>query len=131
MDRPQEINHKAMTTMKKPSGPAEEAIGRIQDRITAIDHVCSGHLQERTKICGKPGCRCATDPDARHGPYYVWSRRQDGRLVQTNVPLDQARRFKVAIANWRRVQALLRRWERESARVIRGEKTRTSAKSRS
>ncbi len=93
----------------------------IQERIAEIDLVCSGHLQERTKVCGKPECRCATDASARHGPYFVWSRRENGRLVQSNLTPKQAKRFKRAIADWKRVQALLKRWERESAETIRSD----------
>jgi hypothetical protein len=96
-------------------------IRRLQEQIASIDLVCSGHLMERMKVCGKPECRCAKDPAARHGPYFVWSRRENGRLVQSNVTPKQAKRFKRAIADWKRVQALLKRWEQKSAREIRAD----------
>jgi len=101
---------------------ARRRIERIRSRIEGFDLVCSGTLIERTKTCGKPNCRCATDPQARHGPYYEWSWRQEGRLVHKIVTPEQARRLKEAMNNAREVQALLRQWERESrAILLRGE----------
>ena len=83
-----------------------------------MDFLASGTLHIRTKVCGKPNCRCANDPEARHGPYYEWSRRQDGRLVHSILTPDQAQHIAEAIENHRRVQALLVAWERETAKEI-------------
>jgi hypothetical protein len=47
---------------------ARERIARIRATLNGMDYLCSGTLLERMKICGKPGCRCAQDPQARHGP---------------------------------------------------------------
>ena len=54
-------------------------IERIRGELASIDYLCSGTLLERTKVCGKPNCRCATDPAARHGPYYDWGHMRAGR----------------------------------------------------
>jgi len=106
---------------KKTTNSKAADVRRIQEQIASIDYVCSGPLQERMRVCGKPTCRCAKDPSARHGPYFIWSRRENGRLVQTNVTPKQAKRFKRAIADWKRVQALLKRWEQKSALAIRAD----------
>jgi len=34
-----------------------------------------GSVSKRYVKCGKPGCDCAKDPTARHGPYYSWTRK--------------------------------------------------------
>ena len=47
---------------------ARDRIARIQAALDAIDYLCSGTLLRRMKMCGKPGCRCNEDPEARHGP---------------------------------------------------------------
>ena len=103
---------------EKDSSAARRRINEIRSRIDDFDLVCSGTLHERTKTCGKPNCRCATDPEARHGPYFEWSWRQDGRLCHKIVSPEQARELKQAIENYRKIQALLTRWERESAAII-------------
>ena len=38
-----------------------------------------GSLSERAIKCGKPGCACAHDPKARHGPYHSLTRAVKGK----------------------------------------------------
>jgi hypothetical protein len=40
-----------------------------------------GSLSVRYIRCSKPGCRCASGGDARHGPYYSLTRRVGGKTV--------------------------------------------------
>jgi hypothetical protein len=58
------------------------------------------------------------DVAARHGPYYIWSRRQEGRLAQTVVSAAHAKEIERAIQNHRQVLRILAAWSRESARAI-------------
>ena len=90
----------------------------IRKAIGAMDYLSSGTLLTRTKVCGRPNCRCATDPDARHGPYYEWNRRIDGHLVHRQLTREQAEIVERAISNRREVQHLLSAWEDETAEEI-------------
>lgn len=83
-----------------------------------MDLLASGTLHIRTKVCGRANCRCATDPGSRHGPYYEWNRRIDGRLVHKIVSEKQADLVKRAIENQREVKRLLFLWEQETADEI-------------
>jgi hypothetical protein len=49
-----------------------------------------GSLSERYVKCSKPGCPCASDPDARHGPYFSLTRRVGGRTESRFVSVAQA-----------------------------------------
>jgi hypothetical protein len=82
----------------------------LRKAIEAMDYLAFGTLHSRTKTCGKPNCRCRKDPKARHGPYYEWTRLKDGRLVHSNVSPEQATLLERAIANYRKVQELIRQW---------------------
>jgi hypothetical protein len=99
---------------------ARQRIAVIKRRITEIDLACSGTLLERTKVCGKPSCRCASDEQARHGPYYEWNRWLQGRLHHRAVARAQARMITRAMNDYQRLLALLEDWEQESARIILG-----------
>jgi hypothetical protein len=103
---------------KKVLRPPPPAIRQIRQAITAMDLVCAGTLLKRWKFCGRPNCRCAQDPAARHGPYYEWSRRQDGRLRHSLLSPQQADKLARAISNHQRILALLTRWTLESARAL-------------
>lgn len=103
---------------EKDSSAAQRRIEKIRSQIESFDLVCSGSLIERTKTCGKPNCRCATDPEARHGPYNEWSWREGGRLVHKIVTPEQAQCLRQAIENHRKIKALLDSWQRESRSII-------------
>jgi hypothetical protein len=49
-----------------------------------------GSLSERTVKCGKPGCACAQDPKARHGPYYSLTRAVGGKTHSRFLTTEQA-----------------------------------------
>jgi hypothetical protein len=97
---------------------SQERLRQARAQIAQIEFICSGTLFHRTKMCGKPNCACATDPKARHGPYFEWSRRQGDRQVHTAVPPAVAKAIARGIRNQRHLRRLLRLWEQESIRVI-------------
>ena len=70
-----------------------------------------GSLSERYVKCSKPGCPCASDPDARHGPYFSLTRGVGGEPASRFVSAAQAelvRRQVQAGQHFRRqVEALL------------------------
>ena len=49
-----------------------------------------GSLSERTIKCSKPGCACAQDPKARHGPYYSLTQAVDGKTRSRFLTAEQA-----------------------------------------
>lgn len=83
-----------------------------------MDLMAPGTLHIRTKTCGRPNCRCAKDPAARHGPYYEWSRREGRRLVHNSISADQAELLALALDNNREIRKLLAQWERETVKII-------------
>lgn len=114
-----------MTKSSTPS-PLDPALERalrrrsraIQEALETMTLVCSGTLSTRTKVCGKKTCRCAVDPDARHGPYHEWTRSLDGRYRHSVVSPRQAELIELGIANHREIQRLERLWDQETAGAI-------------
>jgi hypothetical protein len=49
-----------------------------------------GSLSERTMKCSKPGCACARDPKARHGPYYSLTHAVGGKTHSRFLTAEQA-----------------------------------------
>jgi hypothetical protein len=114
------MSHRPETVIKR----ALERIARIREALSAIDYLCSGTLLQRTKVCGKPGCRCAQDPSARHGPYYEWGHMKGGKLVHRTVTPEQATILQLAIANHRKAKKLMQAWEDETERLFDAEAPR-------
>ncbi len=103
---------------------AHERIARIRQALCDIGYLSSGTLLKRTKLCGKPNCRCAQDPGARHGPYFEWGHMKGGKLVHRVVSPQQAAILELAIANQRKAKKLMQDWEVQTERLIDAEAPR-------
>ena len=79
---------------------------RIAAALGEAGFALPGTLVERRMRCGKSGCRCASDPDALHGPYFSWTRKVDGRTVTRLLTAAQMERYRDWFANARRIRDL-------------------------
>jgi hypothetical protein len=83
--------------------------------LDGLGFISPGSLISRATSCGKPGCRCQGDPPRRHGPYFQWSRLQNGKTVSRRLNEDEAHLYRQWIANRRRMEAVIARMEEVSA----------------
>jgi len=67
-----------------------ERVRKLAAQFGAPTPMRRGSLTERYVKCSKPGCRCAEDPAARHGPYYSLTRGVGGRTRSRWVAAEQA-----------------------------------------
>jgi hypothetical protein len=93
-------------------------IAEIQRTISAMEYLSSGTLLKRMKVCGNPRCHCASDPAARHGPYFEWSYLKAGKLRHRTLTPAQAEIMRLAIANQRKTKKLMRDWEAQTLNLI-------------
>jgi hypothetical protein len=112
---------------RKPS-PAEsqrrlractEEYEAIKARIHDIGFICTGSLYVRWMVCGKPNCRCCTDPDQRHGPYHQLTWKEAGRTISRSLSAEHAKLYQDWIANRQRLESLLSQMHRVSAKAAR------------
>jgi hypothetical protein len=78
----------------------------LQDQIRRLGFVAPGSVLERYTVCGTPGCRCHADPPTRHGPYFQYTRKVDGKTLTRRLTPEQADRYREWIANRRRLDQL-------------------------
>jgi hypothetical protein len=105
-------------TVKAKSTKSREKIAEIQRTLSAMEYLSSGTLLKRMKVCGSPRCHCASDPAARHGPYFEWSYLKAGKLHHRTLTPEQAEIMRLAIANHRKAKKLLRVWEAQTLQLI-------------
>ena len=60
-----------------------------------------GSLSERYVKCSKAGCACATNPKARHGPYYSLTRAVGGQTHSRFLRAEEAELVREQIATGR------------------------------
>ena len=77
----------------------------IAAELAATGFALPGTLIERHVRCGKPGCRCHTDPPVLHGPYWQWTRKAAGKTITRIVPDDQLDDYWQWLDNHRRLRA--------------------------
>lgn len=78
-----------------------ESVGGLGD----VEAVLRGSLIERSKRCGKAGCRCAEG--ALHGPYWYLSTRGEEGTQLEYVPRDWVAWVRDRVENHRHTQAVL------------------------
>jgi hypothetical protein len=66
------------------------SVRQLAARLAEAQPMRRGSLSERYVKCSKPGCRCAEDPKARHGPYYSLTRIVRGQTRSRFIPAEQA-----------------------------------------
>jgi len=64
-------------------------VHEIASRLAQPKPMRRGSLSVRYVKCNKPGCACADDPEARHGPYTSVVRTIDGQTRSRRVPAAQ------------------------------------------
>lgn len=82
---------------------------RLWQQMMQLSPVCSGSLHEQYLTCGKASCRCHNkEKPQRHGPYYLWVRRIDGKQVNRTLRAGpEVDRVREGIANYQRMQKLI------------------------
>ncbi len=107
-----------MTTADTKSRKSRAKIAEIQRTLSGMEYLSSGTLLKRMKVCGNPRCHCASDPAARHGPYFEWSYLKAGKLRHRTLTPEQAEIMRLAIANQRKAKKLMRVWEAQTLNLI-------------
>lgn len=93
-----------------PSRPESQEAEALAMALQEVTPIRGGSVVERRVKCSKPGCPCEHDPEARHGPYFSFTRRVRGRSVSRYVSAEEAavirRQIEAGRAFRKRVKAL-------------------------
>jgi hypothetical protein len=87
----------------------------LVSELDDLGFIISGSLVVRETTCGKPGCRCMGDPPQRHGPYFQWSNKVDGKTVTRRLSEAEAELYREWITNRRRMKRIIAQMEKVSA----------------
>lgn len=87
-------------------------------KISNLDQIANGTVNYVYKKCGKSNCKCFSDDDYKHGPYYVWTRKEKGITVTRTLNKNQAQKCLNAIKNMEKLDRLIERWKKKSIKEI-------------
>ncbi len=67
-----------------------EEVRTLAGRLSESNQMRRGSVSVRFMKCGKDGCSCAEDPEARHGPYFTLTRSVKGKTQSRYLSPEQA-----------------------------------------
>ena len=80
---------------------------KLKERVTRLGLVIPGTIRETYLLCGKSGCACADNDSARHGPYYLWNRKVNGKLTSKSISKDKLPLYEGWLDNRRLLEELV------------------------
>lgn len=90
----------------------------IKTKINNLDYISVGTLSTTYKQCGKANCRCSKGKEYWHGPYYIWTRKENGKTITKCLTKEQAKHCKKALKNMKTLNQYIRKWKNESVKYI-------------
>ena len=91
---------------------------RLKSKITSKEYILHGSLAKQHKQCGKVNCRCHENMKYWHGPYWIWTRKENGKTVTKTLNKDQAVVVKKAIKEMKDLNLLIENWRTQSLKEI-------------
>ena len=85
--------------------------------LARIGFIWGGSVQSQRTKCGKPGCACSQDPQARHGPYVYWTSKKKGRTVARLLHPPEAEILTEWVGNRREVDRILEEMKKLSQKA--------------
>jgi len=77
-----------MANFAPPDAPPQ--VRQLASELANAKPMRRGSLSERTIKCSKPGCACAQNPKARHGPYHSLTHAVAGKTRSRFLTAEQA-----------------------------------------
>lgn len=77
-----------MTNPAHPTAPPR--VRQLATDLADAKPMRRGSLSARTIKCSKPGCACAKDPKARHGPYHSLTHAVEGKTRSRFLTAEEA-----------------------------------------
>jgi hypothetical protein len=90
----------------------------MAQELAKIGLVWPGTVQRRMLTCGKPQCICHRDAEARHGPYFYWTSKKEGKTISRKLTRQEAEILELWINNRRKLDATVKRMMEVSERAL-------------
>lgn len=84
----------------------EHRYREIAAQVADIGFIASGSLIQRYTRCGTATCACHADPPRRHGPYWQWTAKVNGKTITRRLTPTEADLYQEWIANDRHLRHL-------------------------
>ena len=101
-----------------PSLPASaQRFRQAQQELLRLDYFFKGTVLKRMMKCGQSQCACHRDATKRHGPYFEWTYKANGKTVNVKLSPQAAPLYQAATKHCK-LKAILARMERVSRTAL-------------
>ena len=111
-----------MPSTKAPSAVVLRAqaqrFRQARRELLQLEYFLKGTVLKRMMKCGRPQCACHHDPSKRHGPYFEWTYKVNGKTVNVKLTAEAAPLYKAATKQQRKLKTVLARLERLSRTAL-------------
>jgi hypothetical protein len=97
---------------------AVQRFRQAQQELQELDYFLKGTVLKRMMKCGHPQCACHRDPAQRHGPYFEWTYKVNGKTVNVKLSPQAAPLYLAATKQNRQLKVVLARMERLSRTAL-------------
>lgn len=104
-----------------PRGAVElqnQRFRELKQQLSELEFFAKGTVLARMVKCGKPQCACNAEPSKRHGPYYEWTYKADGKTVNVHLTAESAPLYQAAAKQYKKLKKLLERMEKASRQAL-------------
>jgi len=99
-------------------GASAERFRQAGEELLQLNYFLKGTVSKRMMKCGQPQCACHRDPSYRHGPYFEWTYKVNGKTVNVKLSAKAAPIYQAATKQNRKLKAVLVKMERLSRTVV-------------
>jgi len=89
-----------------------------QQELQHLSYFLKGTVSKRMMKCGQASCACHRDPSRRHGPYFEWTYKVQGKTVNVKLSPQAAPLYQAAVKQQRKLKVILARLERLSRTAL-------------
>jgi hypothetical protein len=99
-------------------GSPDPRFRRARQQLRQLGYFLKGTVSQRMMKCGHPTCACHRDASRRHGPYFEWTYKVQGRTVNVKLSPQAAPLYQAATQQHRKLKVTLARMERLSQKAV-------------
>jgi hypothetical protein len=87
----------------------EKKLHELKKQFDAVGIMIPGSIQMVYLKCGKKNCCCHQDKNNRHGPYYLWYRRINGKTATQSITEEDVQTYRMWIGNRELLESLFQK----------------------
>jgi len=108
---------------RKPARPAlpdapDPRFRQARQELLQLHYFLKGTVLKRMMKCGHPNCACHRDASQRHGPYFEWTYKANGKTVNVKLSPQTAPLYQAATKQHHKLKAALATMERLSRTAL-------------